>query len=204
MDFLMKEAMYDQKCGIRWKRGICLMDLDFADNIALLANTRANLQSMTTNLEREAGKIGLRLNSEKMKVMIIGETTVFPQVTISHQTTEEFQCFTHFSRVVDNNGKVEVNVNSRIGKASSMFQRLCLICSMSTISLRTKFHLHNTLITLIATFTSETWKMTSRSAKSSMYSGRAICVGYWVSDTGIRSQMKKYCKEASKASLNSQ
>ena len=78
----MKKAMDDQNCSIRWKRGAHLTDLNFTDDITLLANTRADLQSFTTNLEREAGKIGLRLNSEKMKAMITGEATMFPPITI--------------------------------------------------------------------------------------------------------------------------
>ena len=43
---------------------------------------------MTTNLEREADKIGLRLNSEEMKVMIMREATMFPPIIIGHQTAE--------------------------------------------------------------------------------------------------------------------
>ena len=63
------------------------MDLDFADDINLLANIRKDLQSMATNLEREAGKIGLRLNSQMTRVMITGEATTFPSIIIGHQTT---------------------------------------------------------------------------------------------------------------------
>ena len=35
------------------------MNLNIADDITLLADTSADLQSMTTKLEREAGDIGL-------------------------------------------------------------------------------------------------------------------------------------------------
>ena len=110
---------------------------------------------MPTNMERETGKIGLRLNHEKMKVMIIREATMFPPITIGHQTTEEVNCLTYLGSVVDNNVKLEADVNSRTGKASLTFQRLCLIQSMATISLRTNIHLYNTIIP-IATYTSKT------------------------------------------------
>ena len=68
-----EKALDDQNCGISWKGGAYLMDLDFSDDIAMLADTKVDLKSMTTNLEREADKIDLRLNSEKMKVMITWE-----------------------------------------------------------------------------------------------------------------------------------
>ena len=45
--------------GTQWANGTRLKDLDFADDISLLAETRDTLQEMTTSLEKEAGKIGL-------------------------------------------------------------------------------------------------------------------------------------------------
>ena len=121
MDFTMEKKQWMTKAVASSGKE----ELDFGDDISLLANTRADLQSMTTNLEREAAKIGLRLNSERVKVMITAEATMFPPITIDHQTTEEVKHFTHLSSVGDNNGEVEAYVNSRIGKASSTFPRLC-------------------------------------------------------------------------------
>ena len=150
--FHYKIVVDDQNCGIRWKGGACHIDLDSTDNITLLASTRADSQSITTNMGREAGKIGLRLNSEKIKVIIIGETGTFPQIIIGHQTTEEVKHFICLSSIVEKYGKVEAVVNSRIGKLSVMFPRLHSIWPMLTISLRSKIHLYNTLITPIATY----------------------------------------------------
>ena len=97
--------------------------------LLMTVNPSADLQSIIPNLEKETGKIGLRLNSEKTKVRIIGEALMFPPLTIGHQTTEEVKCFTYLGCVVVNNGKVEADINSRIGKASWMFQRLLSIRS---------------------------------------------------------------------------
>ena len=130
MDFTMKKVMLDQNCGIRWKGGAHLMDLDFANDITLPVNTMADLQSMTTNLEKKAGKIGLRLNSEKMEVMIIREAMTFPPTIIGHQITEVVKHFTQLGSIVNNNGEVEADVNSIIRKVSLTFQRLCSIWSM--------------------------------------------------------------------------
>ena len=55
--------------GISWKQGIRLTDLDFADDVALLAKTNEQLHYRTTNLETEAAKVGLRISHSKTKVM---------------------------------------------------------------------------------------------------------------------------------------
>ena len=118
---------------------------------------------------------------------LLGLVTAKPYpnlIAIGHQTTEEVKHFTYLGSVVDNNGKVEADVNSRIGEASLTFQWLCSIWSMSTISLRPKVYLYNTLIIPIATYASETRHIPSRIAKSSMCFDRAVYIECWVSDTG--------------------
>ena len=149
MDFTMKKVMDDHNCNIRWKEGICITDLNLANDVALLANTRVDLQSLTTNLETETGKIRLRLNSEKMKIML------FPSIIIGLQTAEVVKSFTYLGTIMDAKGKVEADISSRIGITSLMFQRLHLIWSMSTISLRTKICLYKIFITPIATYASK-------------------------------------------------
>jgi len=52
------------KHGIKWTDSSRLTDLDFADDLSLLAETRDILQEMTTNLETEAEKVGLRSSCE--------------------------------------------------------------------------------------------------------------------------------------------
>ena len=55
--------------GIRWEEQTWLMDLDLADDIALLSETRSKLQEITTNLEDTAQKMDLRISTVKTKTM---------------------------------------------------------------------------------------------------------------------------------------
>ena len=61
--------------GIKWTVSSRLTDLDFTEDLSLLAETRDILQEMTTNLETEAEKVGLKISAEKTKVMQIGART---------------------------------------------------------------------------------------------------------------------------------
>ena len=56
--------------------------LDFAVDISLLAETRCTFQEMTTNLETEAGKVGLRIHANKTKVMQVGEVEVLQPINV--------------------------------------------------------------------------------------------------------------------------
>ena len=56
--------------GFMWTVEDNLCDLDFADDIALIADSWSSVQQITTDLITEASKVGLCTNPEKCKVMI--------------------------------------------------------------------------------------------------------------------------------------
>ena len=69
IDWVMNKTVNRARTGIRWDFTTLLEDLDFADDIALTSSTMNHLQEKTTKLETNAGKVGLKLNDSKCKVM---------------------------------------------------------------------------------------------------------------------------------------
>jgi len=59
----MQKTASGNECKISWTDLTRLPDLDFADDIAVLAEMWEKLQQPTTNLERFALKIGLRIHT---------------------------------------------------------------------------------------------------------------------------------------------
>ena len=53
--------------GIKWTSQSRLTDLEFDDDISLVAETRGTLHDMTTNLEMEVENVGLRISANKTK-----------------------------------------------------------------------------------------------------------------------------------------
>ena len=50
-----------------------ITDADYADDIALLANTTAQAESLLQSLERAAARIGLHVNADKTEYMCFNE-----------------------------------------------------------------------------------------------------------------------------------
>ena len=71
MDWIMNRSVGQGEDGIRWKFTSKLDDLDFADDIVLLSSTRQQLQNKTARIDREAKRVGLKINVDKTKVMKI-------------------------------------------------------------------------------------------------------------------------------------
>jgi len=69
IDFVMCRTMDKLEYGIFWQKQNRLMDLDFADHIAILAEAENVCQEMTTKLEEQSAQVGLNISREKTKVM---------------------------------------------------------------------------------------------------------------------------------------
>ena len=162
IDFIMRQAINDTSMGIQWANHTRLTDLDFADDLSLLAERRVTLQEMTANLETEAGKVGLRISAEKTKVMQIGVDLVPKTITVGQQNVDDVDRFTYLGSVLTCDGDAESDVNCRVGKAVSVFQCMGPIWTSTMIRNSMKIWLYNTIVVSVAIYACETWKMTSR------------------------------------------
>ena len=86
IDFLVRKTVDGQDYGITWGTGK-LTDLDFADDIALISDSPGALQSMTTELQGNAAKVGLRISAEKTKAMAVGNTQTV-SLSVEHKDIE--------------------------------------------------------------------------------------------------------------------
>ena len=127
------------------ENGTQLTDMDCTDNIPLLAQMKENLQDMMVHLERDTGKIGLRINSDKMKMKLVGNIQMNTPIVIGCQPIEDVQHFIFLGSILSSNGNFEGDISCQIGKTSSVFQRLHLIWSVSTIGIKTKIWIYNSL-----------------------------------------------------------
>ncbi|VDP20061.1 unnamed protein product [Heligmosomoides polygyrus] len=88
LDFIMRKSMKGDETGIKWSRTHRLTELDFADDVAIIAENNGLLQQATTNLANEAKKIGLRLNPDKSKVISIGKTDMNVDINVEASQLE--------------------------------------------------------------------------------------------------------------------
>ena len=162
IDFVMRKSMKEVGFGIVWNDQTRLIDLDFADDIALIAETNESLQNMTNKLETEAGKIGLRINAVKTKIMQTGNASTVVHITTGQRPVEQVPHFTYLGSSLSNDGSIHTDVKHRIGKASAIFQRLQSVWTTSKIRTATKLKFYNTIVIPTAIYASETWKFTTK------------------------------------------
>ena len=162
IDFIMRKTMTNEFYGIKWKNRR-LTDLDFADDIAMIGETAQSLQKMTASLAENAGKVGLRISSEKTKSMAVG-CDEQQKLHLNNQPIDQVNNFTYLSSNISSSGYIYHDINNRLGKASSAFQKLNNIWQSNKIETNIKVSLYNSLILSVALYACETWKITKKIA----------------------------------------
>ena len=165
IDYVMRKSMNRQDFGIMWDTKRRLADLDFADDLALIAENPQILQEMTSSLEKNAAKVGLRINSEKTKTMEVGRNTQSNQIVVNGMQVENVNKFTYLGSIITADGEVEADINSRIGKAGAVFRNLQSIWRSSNITERLKVKLLQSVVLPTCLYASETWKISVKIKK---------------------------------------
>ena len=96
-----------------------ITDMDYADNIALLANTATQTRSPLLSLERPAGSIGLHVNTGKTDLMCFNQRgDIF---TLNGRSLKPVDKFTYLGSSVSS---TENDINMRLAKAWTAVNRL--------------------------------------------------------------------------------
>jgi len=90
-----------------------------------------------------------------------------PPINLDNQNTENVHKFQYLGSYIAKDGDVglEMDIRTRIGEASSVFQRLQPIWNCGAISKVMKLRLYSSIVVLTATYACVTWKTTAKATK---------------------------------------
>lgn len=99
-------------------------DLDFVDDLALLSYTFMQMQRKANDLVRISAKTGLRINSKKMKVMLVKVMGDTRPITVGNGEVEEVKRFTYLGSQIDVKESSTCDMSNQMGKARSAFNKV--------------------------------------------------------------------------------
>lgn len=158
LDSVMRRVTRNRRRGIQWGLRERLEDLDFADDICLLAQRYTDIQAKLHSLQEEAELVGLKININKTKEMRLNARTA-EALELHGKVVEEVTLFQYLGSIVTAGGGAKEDVRSRIKKANVAFIQLYPIWRNRNLSLRTKIRIFNTNVKSVLLYASETWKM---------------------------------------------
>jgi len=124
IDFVVRRTMDKPEYGIVWQKQNRLTDLNFADDIAIVAEKENVCQEMTTKLEEQSAQVGLNISREKTKAMGITQHASPQPIAVAQGNIEYVERFAYLGSVISSDGDVEANINTRLTKAAAVFRRL--------------------------------------------------------------------------------
>ena len=138
MDNIMREATMSMGGGIsisyNTSKGLYLtyrdavegsttvQDVLYADDLALVAEQRQDLQRMLTVVDMVCKKWGMAISVENSKVLVVGSEEGNAAMCLNNQTLEEVESFTYLGSIIDKSGKASAEVDIRIEKAGRAYQ----------------------------------------------------------------------------------
>ena len=110
--WLMKRATVDVKRGITWTLMDTLEDLNFTDDIVLLAYRHQDIQRTTNDVATIGRQVGLTINTDKTKLMKI-DARSDQQATIDNKNIEEVQELVYLGSNITTDVNSEIDVLHR-------------------------------------------------------------------------------------------
>nr|VZI36934.1 unnamed protein product [Spirometra erinaceieuropaei] len=160
IDWILGRALRDSD-GVEFAPGHRLTDLDYADDIALLASSFGDLQSMVSRVNEVAKSVGMSINAGKTKVFssCIPDQEKAP-LGIDGCQLEEVDSFKYLGARLLPNGQSKDDIVSRIDAARWVFSSLrkCL-WNRRDLSIATKIRVYRASVRSVLLYGCECWAL---------------------------------------------
>ena len=113
-------------------------DLRYADDTTLMAESKEELKSLLMKEKEESEKVGLKLNIQKMKIMVSGPITSWE---IDGETVETVSDFIFWGSKITADGDCSHEIKRRLLLGKKVMSNLDSILKSRDITLPTKVHL---------------------------------------------------------------
>lgn len=155
----------------------------YADDIVLIAKNQHLLKEMFTELSEKAKGVGLHVNVNKTKYMIMSanERTRNERNDISIQgyTFEGVDAFIYLGAQVNDKNKISDEIQRRILAGNRAYFANIKLLKSSILSKKCKMRIYKSLIRPVVTYGAETWNLLSSDANKLRVFERKIIRRIW-------------------------
>jgi hypothetical protein len=139
--------------------------LGFADDVDIVGRNIRSITEAYSKMEREANKIGLRVNEDKTKFLMVAASErtkkfVGSHLTIGDKRFEVVSEFVYLGSIISNNFDTSIEIKRRILAAQRAYFGVRHLLTSKRIARHAKLVMYKTLIRPVALYGSESWNMT--------------------------------------------
>ena len=150
-----------------------MLDTDYADDMAVLDNSKEGLQETTDLLCLFSAYAGLKVNAGKTKSMAVSKNTSqqpFTEqcsldITVDTLPVQQVSHFQYLGVTIASDGTIDRELSARIQKASGAFNQLSSIWKNRNILNNTKIRIYKAAVMTILLYGCEVWNTTKAQMK---------------------------------------
>ena len=165
VDWVLKTSKCEKHGVLVGADGFRVSDLDYADDIALLAETESDMQQMIDSLKLQCDRIGLKINTGKTKVMSCC-TNAAPAISVDGSVLINVDSFCYLGSIVTGSGSSQGDISNRIAAAASAFGAFKRLWRQANVSTQTKLKIYDACVRTVLLYGAETWSTKSRNHQS--------------------------------------
>ena len=144
---------------------ISITSVRYADDTTLMAESEEELKSLLMKVKKESGKVGLKLNIQKTKIMTSGPITSWQ---INGETVETVADFIFLGSIITADGDCSHEIKRRLLLGRKVRTNLHSIFKSRDITLPTKVRLVKAMVFPVVMYGCESWTIKKAERKESM------------------------------------
>jgi hypothetical protein len=137
--------------------------LVFADDVNLLGDSINTIKENIETLLEVSGNIGLEINAEKTKYMIMSRHQNSGQNQNTRTANESFESlakFKYLGTTLTNQNDIHDEIKSRLNSGNACYHSVQNLLPSSLILKNLKINIYKTVILLVVLYGCETWSLT--------------------------------------------
>ena len=154
-------------------RDVTVVDVDYADDLAALDNTKEGLQETTDLIVKYSDYSGLKINVRKTETMAISkQASQMPYtekdtlaISIGNEVVQQCSEFKYLGATICSDNNLDREIAVRIGKATGAFNRLYNIWNSRSISISVKIRIYKAAVITVLTYGCEVWNTSKAQMK---------------------------------------
>jgi hypothetical protein len=146
--------------GVTIADNFTVIDLDYADDIAICGEDAADAQRLLDELGAAAAPVGLGVSVKKTKTLCVGD--IDAAISLNGTPLETVESFVYLGSSMDSSIRSSTELQHRIGKAAGAFDALKKsVWTRPGLSLRTKCRVFRTAVLSVLLYGCETWALSN-------------------------------------------
>lgn len=137
----------------------------YADDLILIARSRNNMVEVFERIEIEVSKMGIKINQNKTKYMIISTTKATPSsIRIGDKEYKGVDSYKYLGAVFTTKYDTLTTIQDRIQAGNRSYFSMRKMIQSKILSRKTKLAIYKTVIRPVVTYGCEVWRLTESEA----------------------------------------